>query len=184
MAVLFARQDSIYKDIPTCDVWDSVRDARFYFGSLPVVAHPPCRAWGRLRHMAKPRADEKDLALFAVESVRRVGGVLEHPLGSTLWPAAGLPVPGGRDAFGGYTIPIFQSWFGHRAEKATYLYIVGVEPRDLPRMPMMLGEASHVCETQIRKGKPGWRPAIAKPEREKTPVDLARWLVEVAGMVS
>ena len=97
VAVLFARADSCYKALPGCDVWDAERDARRWPGGCPVVAHPPCRAWGRLRHFAKPRPDEKALALWAVEQVRKFGGVLEHPASSTLWPAAGLPAPGARD---------------------------------------------------------------------------------------
>jgi hypothetical protein len=44
-----------------------------------------------LRHFAKPRADEKNLARLAVALVREFGGVLEHPANSTLWPAQKLP---------------------------------------------------------------------------------------------
>jgi len=188
VAVLFARADSTYKTMPGCDVWDAERDARRWQGGAPVVAHPPCRAWGRLRAMAKPRHDEKALALFAVDQVRRFGGVLEHPAHSTLWPAAGLPLPGERDAFGGWTLPIQQLWWGHRAQKDTWLYIVGCEPRDLPAMPMVLGEASHVIAQRrtlsdggrLKKGMPGWRPEVTKAEREHTPPQLAEWLCEVA----
>src|SRR3972149_3930233 len=105
-SVLFARRDSDYK-LMDCDVWDIDRDARNYTGNAPVIAHPPCRAWGRLRHFAKPRPDEKDLALFAVATVRRCGGVLEHPASSTLWQAADLPLPGyPADRFGGWTFPV------------------------------------------------------------------------------
>lgn len=188
VAVLFARKDSNYKDMPQCDVYDIDRDARNFAGGAPIVAHPPCRAWGRLRTFAKPRADEKDLAIFAVQSIRAFGGVLEHPKGSTLWPTAGLPAPGQRDEFGGWTLPIFQSWWGHRAEKATLLYIVGCEPRDMPPMPIVLGDATHVVSGsgrradggRIKKGDRGWRPEIKKAEREHTPPALAEWLVEVA----
>lgn len=180
VAVLFARADSVYKSIPGCDVWDIERDARKWRGGASVVAHPPCRAWGQLRHMANPRPDEKDLALFAVRMVREFGGVLEHPKNSTLWPVAGLPAVGVRDEFGGWTLPIFQSWFGHRAEKATRLYIVGCEPKEIPAFGLRLGEASHVCGGSHRVLRPS-RPEITKAEREHTPPSLARWLVDLAG---
>ena len=87
VAVLFARSDSVYKTLPGCDVYDMERDARIYDGPHPVVAHPPCRAWGRLRVFASPRPDERNLARLAVAMVREFGGVLEHPAGSTLWAA-------------------------------------------------------------------------------------------------
>lgn len=188
VAVLFARADSNYKALPGTDVWDIERDARRYRGQAPVVAHPPCRAWGRLRALAKPRPDEKELAIFAVAEVRRCGGVLEHPAHSTLWSAAGLPMPGQVDEFGGWTLPIVQSWWGHRAEKATWLYIVGVAPAQVPPMPIVLGESTHVITqsrgrrgVRMKKGMPGWRPECTKPEREHTPPQLAAWLVDLAG---
>jgi hypothetical protein len=109
VSALFVRADSIYSDL-LFDVWDEARDARNYAGPWPVVAHPPCRAWGRLRQFAKPRPDEKQLALRAVELVRRYGGVLEHPFGSSLWAAAGLPLPGKIDAYGGWTVLVDQGW--------------------------------------------------------------------------
>src|SRR5207245_1798634 len=98
-AVLFARRDSIYKTLPGCEVYDQDRDALSYVGGMPVVAHPPCRAWGNLAHFAKPRDGEKQFAEWAVQQVRRWGGVLEHPKNSRLWAAKGLPKAGsGRPA--------------------------------------------------------------------------------------
>lgn len=187
VAVLFARQDSIYKTMPECDVYDIDRDARTYRGPLPVVAHPPCRAWGGLSHLAKPRHDEKALAPLAVDLVRTFGGVLEHPKRSALWPFMGLPEPGRRDRFGGFTLPIFQLWWGHRAEKATLLYVVGCDPLDVPAMPLQLGEASHVIassKARQRRDHPCHRPEVTRPEREATPAALAAWLVELAGRCS
>lgn len=164
-AILYARNNSVYKKIPGCDVFDLARDARNYSGNLPVIAHPPCRLWGRLYKFSTAPISEKLLALHAVHAVRTNGGVLEHPAHSKLWPVAGLPSPGVRDEFGGFTLPILQSWFGHKAPKSTWLYIVGIEPRNLPAFPFALGipsgriEASHSMKL-----------------REGTPVDLALWL--------
>ena len=188
IAVLFARSDSNYKTIQGCDVWDKDRDATRWSGGVPVIAHPPCRGWGQLRKLANPAPGEKELALFAVDQVRRYGGVLEHPVASTLWPVAGLPEPGERDQYGGWTLVISQRWWGHRAEKLTRLYIVGVEPGGVPDIPITLGEAECICGSsgrrrdgsRLRKGDPGWRPEITKAEREHTPPALAEWLVELA----
>ncbi len=177
VAVLFARADSHYKALPGVEVYDMERDARTYDGPWPVVAHPPCRAWGRLRTFANPRPDERNLARLAVAMVREFGGVLEHPAGSTLWPAQGLPRPGARDAFGGWTLAAPQKWWGHKAEKATWFYVVGCEPRDQPALPLVLGEASHVVQSRKRED---YRPHITKAEREHTPPELALWLVELA----
>jgi len=180
VAVLFARQDSVYKTLPGCDVYDIDRDARTFPGGMPVVAHPPCRAWASLRHHAKPRDGEKDLAFFAVEAVRSNGGVLEHPWLSTLWKVAKLPEPGAKDQYGGWTLPIDQNWWGHRARKRTRLYIVGVQAAGLPDMPLRLGEATHTVGLWSGRNRATCRPSIAKREYEHTPPDLARWLVELA----
>jgi hypothetical protein len=190
VAVLFARADSVYKTLAGCDVYDMERDARTYDGPWPVVAHPPCRGWGRLRHMASPRADERNLARLAVALVREFGGVLEHPAASTLWPAQRLPAPGaGRDDAGGWTLGITQHWWGHRATKATKLYIVGCAPGDIPSLPdLQLGQGSHVVSQDGRrvdgsrwaKDDPRKRPECTKAEREHTPPALASWLVDLA----
>lgn len=177
IAVLFARSDSVYKTLPDTDVFDIERDARSWTGGCSVVAHPPCRAWGRLRHFAKPRKGERLLATWGIRQVRKFGGVLEHPVGSLLWKKAGLPAPGERDKYGGWTLPIHQQAFGHKAEKATLLYIVGCEPGDIPLMPFVMGEATHVVQSRKRTD---YRPHISKAEREHTPIDLAIWLVELA----
>lgn len=193
VAVLFARQDSVYKSIDGCDVFDIDRDAKTWPGGCPVVAHPPCRAWGKLFYFAKPRPGEKELGIWAAEQVRRFGGVLEHPKDSKLWDAAGLPKPGAVDAWGGWTLPVSQHWWGHRAEKLTWFYIVGVAPGQIPDIPLRLGHATHVIAqsrmkgvdgSRLRKGMQGWRPEVSKDEREHTPPDLVRWLVDLARSVN
>lgn len=181
VAVLFARTDSVYKTLPDLDVYDINRDARSYRGDAPVVAHPPCRAWGRLRAFAKPRPDEKRLACFAIDTVRRVGGVLEHPASSSLFPTCGLPVPGSRrDDFGGWSIEVPQKWWGHRAEKNTWLYVVGVAPGDIPPIPLVLGQASHTVGLWSGRDRSRALPDLPKAEREATPIAFAQWLVDLA----
>jgi len=177
VAVLFARADSIYKTLPV-DVWDEARDARGWPGGSPLVAHPPCRMWGRLRQFANGGHDEKMLAVGAVAHVRKYGGVLEHPAESTLWAHCGLPRPGRfPDSFGGWSMAVDQFLFGHRAEKSTWLYVVGCEPDDLPYMPIRGGRPTH-C---VRPTKSYPRlPSITKREREATPPAFAAWLVELA----
>ena len=113
-----------------------------YVGPWPVVAHPPCGPWSRLKAFCGAELlAQKHLAPLAVEQVRRWGGVLEHPAGSELWDHARLPLPGGLpDAYGGFTLEVEQWRWGHRAIKPTWLYIVGVDPSHIPAIPNPAGE--------------------------------------------
>jgi hypothetical protein len=74
ITVLYARADSVYKEIEGCDVYDIDRDARTWRGGGPVVAHPPCGQWGRLRTFARVDLSAKSLAVLAVGNVRAGGG--------------------------------------------------------------------------------------------------------------
>lgn len=188
VAALFVRADSTYKTMPGVDCWDINRDARNWPGGTPGVFHPPCRTWGTLAHLFQHPDGERDLATWAVAQVRRWGGVLEHPAKSRLWPEMGLPALGQRDKYGGWTLAIQQQDFGHRAQKKTRLYIVGCSPFDVPTLPMVLGQSTHVISQnrslpggmRLRKGMPGWRPDCTEAEQEHTPPDLALWLVALA----
>jgi hypothetical protein len=74
-------------------------------------------------------------------------------------------------------LPAPQHWWGHKAEKATWFYVVGCEPGDVPALPLVLGEAAYVVQSRKRQD---YRPHITKAEREHTPPALAEWLVELA----
>lgn len=180
VAVLFARSDSVYKQLPGVDVWDEARDARRWPGGAPLVAHPPCRLWGKLRQFAKaanPIA-ERALAVQAVQAVQAFGGVLEHPAEPPLWARMGLPTPGrAPDRYGGWTAEIRQCDWGHKAEKLTWLYIVGIHPDDLPPLPAR-GEPIGVIKPQ--RGVPRTLKIVMKAEREHTPPAFAAWLVDLA----
>lgn len=191
ISVLFARVDSVYKDLG-CDVWDIDRDARKFDGTGPVICHPPCRSCGSLRMLAKPLPGEKELSVFAVGEVRRCGDVLEHPRASTLWEHAGLPAPCRLDVYGGWTLPVDQYWWGHEARKRTFLYVVGVMAADVPSIPLVLGRAPKVIGSpsrlsdgsRKRKGCTGWRPSVDKNKFDVTPPEFAAWLIELAGRCS
>ena len=163
VAALFVRKVNHYAALG-CDVYDADRDALTWAGGVPGVYHPPCRAWGQLSHMAKPRPGEKELSLWAMQKVRQFGGVLEHPFASRLWRESSCLGFGIRDQFGGLLVPVYQSFWGHRAPKKTCLYIVGPVP-EIPYMPV------HATSTVERMGR---------PERERTPILFAAWLVELA----
>lgn len=139
------------------DCYDIERDARTFSGCGPVIAHPPCRAWGRYKAWAKPRPDEKNLALWALDRVRIGGGVLEHPISSSLW-ARLSPLELAR------SVVIRQCDFGHRAEKATRLFWARLGPPP-PFPPVYRGPLVPVEK-------------MGRPERERTPPFLAQWLVQ------
>lgn len=182
--VLFVCRNSIYKSMPCVDAWDIDRDALTWPGDVACVAHPPCRAWGKFSWRARPREGESALAIWAMRQVREHGGVLEHPRLSKLFVAAGAPVPPDRqtDSWGGYTLPVLQWWWGHRAEKATWLYIVGLRRDHLPPIPYRIGQPTYVIATdRITRKRPYYRKLeVSRAEREATPPAFAQWLVEVA----
>lgn len=165
IAALFVCRSSPYWSIPGVDCYDAIRDARTYAGPFPVVAHPPCRGWGNYRHKSKHTPEELDLGRWAVGAVRRFGGVLEHPAGSMLWRDQGLPRPGGSDG-AGFCMGVQQFDFGHRALKPTWLYVCGAS--DLLSPLLVFGDAFRTVES------------MGRPERERTPLAFALWLVEQA----
>lgn len=177
VAILFAARNSPYKSMPECDVWGDERDARNFRGREPVVAHPPCRLFCRLRHFSTAPASERELGLFAARVVRTNGGVLEHPYLSALWDYAGLPRPGTIDSYGGFTLPVLQFWWGYDCYKPTWLYIVGVSLGNLPTIPYRMGRAPLTvsCSRAKRAGA-----EIAHSQRSSTVPSFARWLVHVA----
>jgi hypothetical protein len=171
-----------YAGMPGVDAWGLERDATTYAGPWPVVAHPPCAHWGRLKHFSK---DDGHTGPIAVAQVRQFGGVLEHPEHSSLWPLCGMPEPGWLpDEFGGYSVHVRQFDFGHLCDKWTWLYIVGVPVERLPPMPPRRAEpATHVVTNEQRKGDAGYMPRISSALRHITPPAFAEWLVELARRV-
>jgi len=159
------------------------RDAKTYAGPLPVVVHPPCGTWGTMRHLSSGKGEKQDRTCgpHAVEMVRRWGGVLEHPRGSTLFRAMGLPLPGELpDRWGGRTIEVAQCDWGHPARKRTWLYIVGARtlpPLPPPREPTHWASGSR---TAPRGPVPPGMKVCSATQRRRTPLEFARFLVALA----
>lgn len=122
IAVLCALPNSVYKTINGLDVYDKERNAYTFDLDYPVIAHPPCAQWSRLRSFSKFDREEKDLAFFCLEKIKRNGGILEHPSGSSFFKEAGIKP----------TISVDQSWFGFPCRKRTYLYFHGLKPLEFP----------------------------------------------------
>ena len=145
IAALFVETGGAYFDQPGVIPWDEQRDARKYTGPFPVVAHPPCQRWGRFWHgsTAKPhqfaKGDDGGCFASALGSLRRFGGVLEHPADSHAWAHFGMDRPqrnGGwaEAAPGLWTCCVYQGHYGHFAAKATWLLVAGVPRQVLPEL--------------------------------------------------
>lgn len=147
IAALFVQSDGCYAQWPWIDLWDKDRDARLYSGPYPVVAHPPCQRWGKLwmgspsyvarTGIRKKKGDDGGCFAHALESVRKYGGVLEHPFASHAWPYFSINKPSRKggwisaDEYGGYTCCVEQGRYGHWMRKPTYLYAVNCELPEL-----------------------------------------------------
>jgi hypothetical protein len=185
VAALYVDERGVYALRPDVDAWTKALDARRYSGPYPVICHPPCGPWGKLRHMY--RGDEHALAPLAVEQVRRWGGILEHPAHSLLWEYCRLPLPGELpDRFGGSSIEVNQCDWGHPARKRTWLYLVGID-RALLSFPPQREPTHWISGGRGRAGKktkttpvpPGIKVCSAQ-QRRRTPIAFAEWLVALA----
>lgn len=199
IAALFVETNGCYFALPDVDPWDVTRDARAYPGPWPVIAHPPCARWGRYWGGAPrtwPRltkGDDDGCFASALASVRRWGGLLEHPEASHAWDAFGLvkpPRPGGwarADAlfgFDGWTCCIEQGGYGHAARKATWLYAHAVE---LPRLAwgradgdfLPFEDGYHSAEERRRAIKTGICQRLSHNQRARTPIRFRDLLISI-----
>ena len=207
VAALYVLARGPYANMPGVDPWPERRDALLYRGPHPVVAHPPCGPWSKAvaRQTKLSRSQGPYLAPAAVLQVRKWGGVLEHPAESRLWNVMSLPYPEpyrqatlngpDRDAWGGFTVALDQSAFGHdHSHKRTWCYFVGIDPAAVvlpppaatPQMPEELREKSKTWKPKGDK-RPGRRPCarsysdcVGSQRRKRSPVDFAAWLVALA----
>lgn len=196
IAALFVAKGGCYFGLPGVDPWDKDRDARTYPGPHRVVAHPPCERWGRYWGGAPttwPRltlGDDGGCFAAALAAVRRWGGVLEHPEGSHAWRRFGLNTPprdGGwivADFEGCWTCCIEQGWYGHRARKATWLYVHGFAPPALNwgRAPgdfVRREDGYRSAEERRRAVRTGACERLSKNQRAATPIAFRDLLINL-----
>ena len=189
IAALFVQKDGIYYEIDGVDPWSEDRDARLYNGPHPVVAHPPCQRYGSFAFVNysrwggehnRPYNDQGCFA-SAIAAVNCWGGVLEHPAKSRAWwlynlekPEAGKWIQSGA----GWVCEVWQSAYGHRANKATWLYYRGAwKPFDL-RWDRPRG--SHQVGFHDQRGKARNKPTLGKKEASATPVIFRDALIRLA----
>lgn len=208
IAALYVQTNGAYYGVPDVDPWDKARDARAYAGPHPVVAHPPCERWGSFwyggpmnhkKGIRFKKGDDGGCFAAALESVRRWGGVLEHPRNSGAWAHFGLnapPVNGGwiRAEMGapGWTCCVFQGAYGHRALKPTWLYYVGDVPppaltwgRPAGNFRPVSGKHFNSKAERIAAIADGWTPTerLSGKERASTPTPFRDLLLDIARSV-
>jgi hypothetical protein len=189
VAALFVEEKGVYSELSYVDPWPEPRDARLYKGGHPVVCHPPCNRWTKMARVNYARFKREDLRpgndhgcfASALGSVNRVGGVLEHPATSYAWEAHGLAKPpkhGWGPSGEGWVCTVWQSGYGHRANKATWLYYRG--RRAPPELDWSKPEGTHQIggvDTR-RRGKN--KPTVSRREALGTPLAFRDVLIELA----
>ena len=205
ISALFVADDGPYFGLGGVDPWGKDLDARLYSGPNPVVAHPPCQRWGKMwagspywikkTGMRKKKGDDGGCFASALASVRKFGGVLEHPMGSHAWQHFGIAKPprsGGwvpADEFGGWTCCVEQGRYGHYAPKPTWLYAVGCVLPDLQWGVHKVSESDFPDWALDRYGAEKCRRAgllsfrgggTDSAPRIHTPRDFAEILIEMA----
>lgn len=190
VAALYVETDGAYYGLPHVDAWDAARDARQYSGPWPVIAHPPCQRWGALARANYARwggehnrpGNDGGCFAAALAAVRRWGGVLEHPAKTYAFASHGIPKPHQgqwtRTECGGWVCEVWQSAYGHRAAKATWLYAVTrSRPADLDwrRAP-----GTHQVGHPDYRGKARNKPHLSRSEANATPEAFRDALIAVA----
>lgn len=190
IAALYVETDGCYFGLPDVDPWDKARDARLYAGPRPVVAHPPCQRWGALGVVNFARwgglhnmpGNDGGTFATALHAVKLWGGVLEHPAKSRAFRHFGLTEPKGagwqRCASSGWVCEVWQSAYGHRAAKATWLCYHGDAPP--PELRWERPAGTHQVGFQDQRGKARNKPTLNSKEAAATPVEFRDLLINLA----
>lgn len=111
-AVLWVSIPTVYTKFRGLELYNIERNAHTYTGPGPIIAHPPCGPWGRLKGQCF--WEDESHGIKAMQLVHHYGGVVEQPVGSTLFYRHGR--------ISGSIIRVNQFDYGHRTIKPTMLY--------------------------------------------------------------
>lgn len=190
LSALFVQPDGCYVNLPYVDPWPEYRDARKYAGPLPVVAHPPCQLWGAMANVNFKRwggehnrpGNDGGCFASALREVAQWGGVLEHPAKSRAFLVYGIPKPQSvgwqRAGLHEWVCEVWQSAYGHRANKATWLYYCGKNSPHELIWDRTIG--THQIGYQDQRGKSANKPTLTKREANATPLAFRDELIRLA----
>jgi len=192
ISALFVETNGIYFNDERIEPWDIDRNAQLYDGPNKVIAHPPCKRWGRYwsggpsAKVKRLKGDDGGCFASALWSVRTFGGIIEHPEASHAWNWFGLkrPMLGlwiKADEWG-YTTCVAQGNYGHRARKLTWLYMVGGALTNLDwSMPKKerLDEGFHSKQERDTARAQGQKPIkrLSEAENLATPKQFKELLI-------
>lgn len=170
----------MYYNFKGIDCFNQERNVFSLDSRSVCIAHPPCRLFSRLRKFSTAPLEEKKIAFFCLEKIRRFGGILEHPRSSTLWHTGNFDLTGGIDSYGGFLRSVDLSWFGFPARKKTMLYFVGISPSELPPFPISLDALTGCIGSSSKKSL---LLELPKKMRAQTPVLMIEYLIEVCRII-
>ena len=182
-----------------------------------MIAHPPCARWGKLwfggmgwkmrKGYNKKLGDDYGCFLMALAFVRKYGGVLEHPKHTNAYKHFGInrPPRGGgwgiADDFGGLCCEVDQRWYGHPANKMTWLYCYGLPPPELkhgrgpasehvvvisnPKIPKHRDPLfPEMKNEKITRSQATGTKGLKKYDRSATPAPFKQLLIDMAESVN
>lgn len=190
IAALYVETNGCYFGLPGVEPWDEARDARLYAGDYPVVAHPPCQLWTRFAHVNFARwggehnrpGNDGGCFYSAMLAVEKWGGVLEHPAFSDAWKEYGLARPKkvgwNKTASKEWVCEVWQSAYGHKARKRTWLFYCGDNAP--PELRWERPEGSHQIGFHDQRGKARNKPTISGKAASATPLEFRDVLISMA----
>lgn len=190
VAALYVEEEGCYTNLNYVDAWPKDRDARKYNGPFPVVAHPPCQLWGAMAYVNYARwggehnkpGNDGGCFLSALKNVIKYGGVLEHPAKTKAFDFYNIrePMQVGWQRISNkcYICEVWQSAYGHKANKATWLLYCGSKAPFELNWNKVIG--THQIGFHDQRGKIRNKPTLSKKEANATPILFRDTLIKLA----